>query len=81
MKREIDDNKERVGRLKHVMGVVNDVNHEINSPLTTIIAESQLMLMDADELKGEHRQSVETIERMSRRIRDLLQQLHELSLG
>lgn len=75
---EIEKIREQAGRLGHVIAIVRDVHHEINSPLTAIMAETQLMLMDADELSAEQRRSLETIEAMAQRIRDVLRQLDGL---
>jgi signal transduction histidine kinase len=70
--------QESADRLKQVMDVVTDVRDGVNSPLTAIMAEAELVLMDADQLTPEHRKSVETIQAMTLRIRDLLTRLHEL---
>lgn len=50
--------------------------HDINNPLTSALAETQLLLMDVEE--GELRESLETIQRQIRRIRDLVADLSVL---
>lgn len=77
-KSEIGKTRGQAGRFRHVVSIVRDVHHEVNSPLTAIIAETQLLLMDADQLSTEQRRSLETIEAMAQRIRDLLRQLEGL---
>ncbi len=62
-------------RLERFSEVVRDVRHAINSPLTAIMAEAELMLMDADELNEEQVSGLRTIEEMARRIRDLVAEL------
>lgn len=80
-KSEVGRAREQASRLNHVMTVVRNVHHEINSPLTAIMAETQLMLMDADQLSAEQRRSLEAIEAMAQRIRELLRQLDGLGTG
>jgi len=59
--------------LETVLQYVARARHDINNPLTTILAETQLLLMDTEE--GELRESLEAIERQARRIRDLVASL------
>jgi len=80
-KAEVGRAREQERRLEHVVAVVRNVHHEINSPLTAIMAETQLMLMDADQLPAEQRRSLEAIEAMGQRIRELLRQLDGLGKG
>lgn len=74
---------EREGRgkdqLERVKQVVRHVRHEVGTPLTAIMAEAELLLMDADQLSAEQTRSVEAIGAMARRIRDLVGQLEEIS--
>jgi len=44
--------------------------HDINNPLTSAMAETQLLLMDVTE--GEAREGLETVQEQLRRIRDLV---------
>jgi signal transduction histidine kinase len=59
-----------------VLRHVARARHDINNPLTSALAETQLLLMDVDE--GELRESLETIQRQIRRIRDLVAELSVL---
>lgn len=61
--------------LERISEAVNDVRHAINSPLTAILAEVELMLMDADALNEEQVGGLRTIEEMAHRIRDLTARL------
>lgn len=74
---EIGRQKERLGRFDRVVEVVRQVRAEINSPLTAIIAEAELLL-ESDSLDPEQRRSLETVEKMARRIRELVARLNEL---
>ena len=69
---------ERVKRLDHVFEVVRNVRHEINSPLTAVMVEADLLLMDGDQLSKDQQRSLETIVEMASRIRDLCTRLREL---
>jgi signal transduction histidine kinase len=66
-------------RLARVADAVRRVRHDINSPLTAIMAETDLLLMDAEDLTEEQRRSLETIAGMARRIRDLLAELRAIN--
>lgn len=66
-------------QLERVKRVVRNVRHEIGTPLTAIMAEAELLLMDADQLSAEQTRSVEAIGAMARRIRDLVAQLEAIS--
>lgn len=70
--------RERAARFERVMDTVELVRQEANSPLTAIMAEAELLLTGGGDLTAEQRSSLETIEAMARRIRDLIAQLHEL---
>lgn len=65
--------------LERVKRVVRNVRHEVGTPLTAIMAEAELLLMDADQLSAEQTRSVEAIGAMARRIRDLVAQLEAIS--
>lgn len=69
---------QRVKRLDHVFGVVRDVRHEINGPLTAVMAETDLLLMDGDQLSLEQKRGLQTIGEMTDRISDLCARLREL---
>jgi signal transduction histidine kinase len=65
-------------RLDRVLGVVRDVRHSINNPLTAIMAEAEFLLMDGDQLSEVQENGLKTIVVMARRIRDLSAQLKDL---
>ena len=56
-----------------VLRYVAKARHDINNPLTSVMAETQLLLMDVED--GEVRESLETVQRQIRRIRDLVAEL------
>lgn len=57
--------------LRRLVAEVSMARHDINNPLTSGMAETQLLLMDAPPA-GELRESLETIQVQLRRIRDLV---------
>ena len=65
-------------RLERIIRVVRDIRHEIGTPLTAIMAEAELLLMDADQLNAEQTRGIEAIGAMAKRIRDLVAQLAEI---
>ncbi len=67
-------------RIDEMIAVIRRVRHDMNNPLTSIMAEAQLMLMDADDMSAEQRRGLETIEAMAVRIRDLTQLLHDITV-
>ncbi|MGD8866045.1 MAG: histidine kinase dimerization/phospho-acceptor domain-containing protein [Gemmatimonadales bacterium] len=66
-------------QLERLQQAVSHIRHEVGTPLTAIMAEVELLLMDADQLNAEQTRSVEAIGAMARRIRDLVAQLHEIT--
>jgi signal transduction histidine kinase len=48
--------------------------HDISNPLSALLAETQLLLLRADSLDNETVKSLQDIEALARRMRDLLQQ-------
>ena len=62
--------------LRSVLHEVAWARHDINNPLTTAMAETQLLLMDVDE--EEARAALEAVERALRTIRDLVGSLSRL---
>jgi signal transduction histidine kinase len=62
-------------QLERMNRVFRHIRHEIGTPLTAIMAETELLLMDADQLNAEQTRSVEAIGAMARRIRDLVARL------
>lgn len=65
----------RQAELERINQLLRDVRHEIGTPLTAIMAEAELLMMDADQLSAEQTRSVGAIGAMARRIRDIVAQL------
>lgn len=49
------------------------LRHDASNPLAAILAEVQLLLMNADSYDAETTRSLQEIERLARRMRDILQ--------
>lgn len=64
-------------RLETIHAMVVTLAHEINNPLTYILGEADLMLMD-DDLADEDRRRAELIRDMSLRISGVIQKLQDL---
>jgi signal transduction histidine kinase len=79
-RREADSVEATDVRVAEMIRVIRRVRHDINNPLTSVMAETQLILMDADDLSEEQKRGLETIEAMAGRIRDLTQELHEITV-
>lgn len=62
--------------LCQVLSFVARARHDINNPLTSALAETQLLLLDAED--PEVRSGLETVEEQLRRIRDLVARLQAL---
>lgn len=56
--------------LRHVLAHVARARHDLNNPLTSAMAETQLALMDVEQ--PDIRAGLETIQEQLRRIRDLV---------
>jgi signal transduction histidine kinase len=56
--------------LNRVLAEVARARHDINNPLTSALAETQILLLDAEE--GETREALDAIQTQLRRIRDLV---------
>lgn len=52
---------------------IRKLKHDLANPLSAILAETQLMLLDADTLPEEVVTYLKEIEGLSRRMRDILQ--------
>ncbi len=78
LKAEASRQRSEVGRVERLLEQVRHVRHEINSPLTAIMAEAELLLTDAEGLNEEQRKGLQAIYDMAHRIRDLLAGLREL---
>jgi signal transduction histidine kinase len=71
--RHVDGVSEGAAALLELHGVlaeISRVRHDINNPLTSALAETQILLLDVPE--GELRDSLDTIQTQLRRIRDLV---------
>jgi signal transduction histidine kinase len=73
---EVPSGPTETSELERVLSTVARARHDINNPLTTALAETQLLLMDATD--AEVREALETIQRQIRRIRDLVADLAAL---
>ena len=51
------------------------LRHDLANPLAAILAETQLLLLRADKLDQETVTSLKEIEALSRRMKDMLQQV------
>lgn len=65
--------------LRALLRAVARARHDINNPLTSALAEVQLLLMDleGEGTDGELRESLLLVQAQLRRIRDLVQELHQ----
>jgi len=70
------EGKGPVGDLHWVLRVVAKARHDLNNPLTSGLAEVQLLLMD--EHPAETRDSLATIQEQFRRLRDMVADLSRL---
>jgi signal transduction histidine kinase len=52
---------------------ISRLRHDLANPLSAILAETQLLLLNADQLDPETVNSLKEIERLARRMRDILQ--------
>lgn len=72
----VDEAEKPILELRTVLRFISRARHDINNPLTSGLAETQLLLMDVEE--GEIRESLEVIQDQLRRIRDLVAALSVL---
>jgi signal transduction histidine kinase len=56
--------------LQRVLAEIAKARHDINNPLTSALAEVQILLLDAED--GEVREGLETIQEQLRRLRDMV---------
>lgn len=66
------------GELDRVLDVVARVRHDLNNPLTAILAETQLLLMDDHQLTEEQARSLRSVEEMAQRMREMVKDLRQL---
>lgn len=52
---------------------VRKLRHDISNPLAALLAETQLLLLEADSLDEETANSLREIESLARRMREILQ--------
>ncbi len=64
------EGSEALLELHGVLAEISRARHDINNPLTSALAETQILLLDAPA--GELRDSLDTIQTQLRRIRDLV---------
>lgn len=61
---------------RRVLDRISRARHDLNNPLTSALAETQLLLMDVTD--PESREALETVQRQLRRMRDMIQELRPL---
>lgn len=66
------------GRFEAVRETAITVNHEINNPLTTILAIAQVLLMSPDALDEKTLERLQTVEREVKRIAEVTQRLQSI---
>ena len=54
---------------------IRKLRHDLANPLSALLAEAQLMLMSPDGYDAETLESLQQIEELSRRMRDILQEI------
>ena len=54
---------------------IRKLRHDLANPLSALLAETQLMLMNPDGYDQETLESLQEIEKLSRRMRDILHQV------
>jgi signal transduction histidine kinase len=52
---------------------IRRLRHDLANPLSALLAETQLLLLNPDQLSPETVNSLKEIERLARRMRDMLQ--------
>ena len=78
LEEELHEAEMVAGRLEAVKETAITVNHEINNPLTTILAIAQMLLMSGQELEPKTRERLETVEREVKRIAEVAQRLQNI---
>lgn len=54
---------------------VRKLRHDLANPLSALLAETQLLLLNEDALDGETVESLKEIERLARQMRDILHEV------
>jgi signal transduction histidine kinase len=57
----------------HTEDPIRRLRHDLANPLSALLAETQLLLLNPDQLTPETLNSLKEIERLARRMRDMLQ--------
>lgn len=68
--RQGEDGQGALLELRRVLAEISRARHDINNPLTSALAETQLLLMDAGE--GDLKEGLRTVLEQLRRIKDLV---------
>lgn len=69
---------ERSPRLEELARRVRDMKHTMNGPLTAIMAEVELLLLDVDDLKPDQKRGLVAIAEQARRLANLIAELKEV---
>ncbi|MEE2754908.1 MAG: PAS domain S-box protein [Candidatus Latescibacterota bacterium] len=78
LEEELHEAEVVAGRLEAVKETAITVKHEINNPLTTILAIAQVLLMSDENLEEKTRTRLEVIEREVKRIAKVTQRLQKI---
>jgi PAS domain S-box-containing protein len=78
LEEELHEAEVVAGRLEAVRETAITVNHEINNPLTTILAIAQVLLMSGKDLDAKTRERLEIVERKVKRIAEVTQRLQDM---
>jgi signal transduction histidine kinase len=71
-----DPDRPLVLEFRRILDEISHARHDLNNPLTSALAETQLLLMDITE--GEAKESLEVVQRQLRRMRDMIRELSPL---
>lgn len=66
-------------KLKSILDTAVTVNHEVNNPLTAILGNVQLLLMNKEGMEPDLEKKLKTIEESALKIRDVTQRLMKLT--
>jgi len=78
LEEELHEAEVTAGRLEAVRETAITVNHEINNPLTTILAIAQVLLMAPDKLYEKTLERLQTVEHEVKRIAEVTQRLQSM---
>lgn len=70
------DDRPLILEFRRILDRISRARHDLNNPLTSALAETQLLLMDVTD--PESREALETVQRQLRRMRDMIQELRPL---